>query len=124
MRRRWDRDSSPLNNPFVESNDENLRGYESAASSSSILSTPVRLPSMVDLEKKADLSSQKNHSDSLKSSNSFRKLIPLQKQFQNHHVRPECFVARKCRSNTDNVDPMSISEFSKHSKKPIFGQIV
>ena len=32
---RWDHNSSPLKNPFVESEDEHLEGYESAASFSS-----------------------------------------------------------------------------------------
>ena len=78
----------------------------------------------MNLQKKADFSNQKNHSESLKSRDSFQKLIPHQKQFQNHYVWPELFVARECRSDADDVDPMTISEFGKHSKKPVFGQIV
>ena len=108
----------------MDSDYENLGGYESATSSSSFLSTPVRSPSLVNLQKKADLSIQKNYSKSLKSSDSFQKLIPQQKQFQNHFVWPERFVARECRSDTDDVEPMSISEFGKHSRKPVLGQIV
>ena len=50
-------------------------------------------------------------------------MIPQQKQFQNHYVWPERFVTRECRADSDKVDRLSISEFSKHSKKPVFGQI-
>ena len=53
-----------------------------------------------------------------------RKSIPQPKQFQNHYVWPERFVARECRSETDALEPASISEIGKNSRKPVFGQIV
>ena len=116
---------SPLKNPFVDSDHKNLGGYEYATSSSSILSTPADSPGLpMDLQKKGDLSQHKNHSESLKSSDSCWKLIPQQKQFQNHYVRPEHFDARECRLNNEDAEPMSISEFGKLKKKTVFGQIV
>ena len=78
---RWDHNSSPLKNSFLESEDEHLEGYESAASSSSVISTPVRPPRLEGLQNNTIPAGKTLQPE---SNENLRKIVPQQKQFQNH----------------------------------------
>ena len=96
---RWDSDRSPLQNPFVDSSDECVVDCDSAASLSSsprpsiINSSSIQKPLQRQDGKEPPCTQPCASSTGIESSQT----VPRQKQFQNHYVWPERFMARECR---------------------------
>ena len=44
--------------------------------------------------------------------------------FQNYFVWPERFMARECRLENEDMEPVSVAEFNRKSKNLVFGQVL
>ena len=114
----------PLVNPFVDDS-------EDSTSSVRVCDSPQPVPSYASSpHKRRSFSPQmpiipeKRSLNSFSSDNTRTTSVPSQKQFQNHYVWPDRYVSRESRRDDEEIEPASIADFGKKSKRPVFGQII
>ena len=125
--------SSPIQNPFdddsstscSENSSSSVRSVNSPSSHKSPSPGVSSIPQKRKLNSEPPLENPANScSDEDLQTPKYVPFIPTQKQFQNHFVWPDRFMSRESRKEDEVLEPASIADFGKKSKRQVFGQII